>query len=127
MAETEIPQVPFVQAFAGAVIGSMVNVLLHFIGPQKTRELVHTAFALADRHRDIACTGECTFFDELSAIVTPHLAAHVPERDMPSIITLIDNVVELSGASAEESNQMVMAIFNLQGVDTARLAAPVVA
>ena len=127
MAETEAQMPPFVQSFAGAIIGSMVNVLLHYIGPQKTRELVQTVFALSDRHREMACEGACTFLDELTAIVTPYLNVHVPEDDMPRVIALLDNAVDLSEASVVEAGQMVAAIFNMQGVDTSRVATPVVA
>lgn len=125
--ETESAQsMSFVQALTGALIGSTVNVLLHFIGPQKTSELMQTVFALSDRHRETPCTGECAFFDELTAILKPYLDGHVSEEDLGSIVVLVDNMVDLSGASAEQSSQMVAAIFNMNGVD-ARATAPVVA
>lgn len=129
MAETEpetAQQMSFVQALTGAMIGSTVNVLLHYIGPQKTHELVQTVFALADRHRETTCEGECTFFDELTAILRPYLDQHVSDADFGSIVTLIDNMVDLSGADAEQSSQMVAAIFSMNGVD-ARSTAPAVA
>lgn len=125
--ESETPQsMSFVQALSGALVGSTVNVLLHFIGPQKTHELIQTVFALSDRHRETSCAGECTFVDELTAILKPYLAGHVSEDDFGSIVTLVDNMVDLSGVSATDANQMVAAIFNMNGVD-ARATAPVVA
>lgn len=124
--ETEATQMSLTHALAGALIGSTVNVLLHFIGPQKTSELMQTVFALSDRHRETPCDGECAFFDELTAILKPYLDGHVSETDFGSIVVLIDNMVDLSGATAEQSSHMVTAIFNMNGVD-ARATAPVTA
>lgn len=127
MADTEPAQpMSFTQALAGALLGSTVNVLLHFIGPQRTSELMQTVFALADRHHETPCDGECAFFDELTAIVRPYLDGHVSETDLGSIVVLLDNMVDLSGANAVEASNMVAAVFNMNGV-SARATAPVVA
>lgn len=129
MAETESESSPmsFAQALAGALVGSTVNVLLHFIGPQKTRELMQTVFALSDRHRETPCDGECAFIDELTAILQPYLVGHTTEDDLASIVCLVDGMVDLCGLTAAQSGEMVAAVMNMMGVESQRVTAPVVA
>lgn len=118
----------FSQAFAGALLGSVVNVLLHFIGPQRTREMLHTVFALSDRHRETPCPGECTFSVELEAVLGPYLTGLLPDDgDVSRATTIVDCLVDMVMLTTAEADQMVAAVFHMQGVDPGRVAVPGVA
>jgi len=110
-----------VQSFSGALLGSVVNVFLHFLGPQKTREMLHTAFACVDRHAETPCKGDCTVNADLDAIFRTHLAALVPARVLADMIDALICIVIMTELDAGAADHMITTVFHMHGVDAAQV------